>query len=94
MELTIISYRCQFDQLDWAKAWLYISVADYYGLALCLSIICLHTEDVPYGLMWSLSFCTLGSPAACAYLIMRLVFKSVVLADKEPDIPPPILAPE
>lgn len=63
-----------------------MTIVDYYGVAIALSTIALCSEDVPYGLLWTLGFLLVGSPAACAYLALRLLFKSATLADQERDV--------
>eukprot|EP01031_Cornospumella_fuschlensis_P034040 gene34040-41200_t len=75
------------NDLAWTRAWLYTTVLDYYGVAVPLCFIAVLSEDVPYGFMWALGFLLLGSPVACAYLTMRILFKTAVLADREREGP-------
>jgi hypothetical protein len=73
----------QVSDLNWTKAWLFTTIWDYYGVAFSLSAIAISTEDIPYGFLWTLGFCLLGSPVACAYIVMRLLFKTISLKDHE-----------
>jgi hypothetical protein len=58
-----------------------MSTLDYYGAAICLSVIALHSEKVPLGVLWSLGFCLLGSPVCCLYVANRCFTKSIVLRE-------------
>jgi hypothetical protein len=49
----------------------------------CLSAIAIASEDIPYGFLWALGFCLLGSPVACLYIVVRLLFKSIALRDRD-----------
>jgi len=91
----IFSYLCfmllEFPLFDWAvtdinwtREWLYMTCIDYEGAALCLAIIAIYSEsNVFIGILWGLSFCLLGSPCCCAYIVYRLLFKSIVLSDTD-----------
>lgn len=86
VDFNVESYSAvQVDNLDWTREWLYMTILDYYGCAVCLSVIAVLTEDVPYGILWALGFCFLGSPVACLYMVMRLaVMKGISLRDRDP----------
>ncbi len=60
-----------------------MTILDYYGVAACLSAIAIYSEDVPYGALWAIGFCLLGSPVACLYIVIRLLFKSISLRDRD-----------
>lgn len=67
--------------IDWTREWLYMTVLDYYGVALCLSLVALKSEPILNGILWSLAFCLLGSPTCCLYVVYRLLFKSLTLVE-------------
>jgi len=68
--------------IGWSNAWLYMTVLDYYGAALCLAAIALSSEPIVLGLCWSVGFCLLGSPVCCAYIVYRcLIFQNLSLDD-------------
>jgi hypothetical protein len=51
----------RMDSLDWTREWLYMTVLDYYGVAICLCAIAVSTEKyLLIGLLWSIGFCLLG----------------------------------
>ena len=52
---------------------------DYYGLAVVLAVIIIHSEPFPYGILWTLAFCLVGSQFACFWIVYRLLYKSVKL---------------
>ena len=61
---------------EWLRAWLVMTVADYYGaaLALCAVVVAdvgVADVGVGEGLAWSAAFCVLGAPACCAYAVRR-----------------------
>ena len=44
------------------KSWLMVLVAEYYGAAYCLCMVCLSSEkSIVTGVLWSLGFCLLGN---------------------------------
>ena len=65
----------KIDNLDWVRAWLGMTVLDYYGAALALSGVVFSERSFLEGLAWSLGFCVLGSPVCCAYMVYRTVNK-------------------
>ena len=65
------------NDIDWTRQWLYMTVVDYYGAAVCLVVIALLNEPILYGVLWGLGFCLLGSPICCSYMIYRVTMKSL-----------------
>ena len=63
----------QVQDLDWTKQWLITTVIDFYGAAICLSVITIYSEPFPNGILWSIGFCLLGSPICCLYCAYRCV---------------------
>ena len=59
--------------LAWNAAWLWTTIADYYGAALALCGIIVASETRRDGILWSLGVLLLGCPFACFYLISRLL---------------------
>ena len=81
---TLLSIYPLFDwavsDISWCQAWLYFSVLDYYGVAICLSAIAMSSESLVLGCLWSLGFFLLGSPACIAWIVSRLlIHKSLTL---------------
>jgi len=61
--------------IQWSNAWLWTSVVDFYGAALCFSAIIIATEkNSLHGLFWVILLCSLGSPVSCAYICYRCVY--------------------
>lgn len=58
--------------LAWCRAWLYTTVFDYYGAALCLSGVIIASERPFTAALWVAGCCLLGTPACCAWVIARL----------------------
>lgn len=69
--------------INWTREWLMMTVLDYYGVAFCLAVIVVGSEDMPYGVLWSLGFCLLGSPIACLYIVYRLYYKGISLRERD-----------
>jgi hypothetical protein len=67
----------------WVREWLIMTIIDYYGLAFSLGIIVLKSEPFPWGILWTLGFCLLGSPIACLYISYRFLFKSIYLMEND-----------
>ena len=62
-----------FAQKEWCRSWLYMTVLDYYGSTIALSVIVLWSEtNTAIGIGWVLLMNILGSPFACAYIVYRL----------------------
>ena len=59
--------------LAWNAAWLWTTVVDYYGAALCLVGIILASEKRRPGVLWSLGCLLLGTPFCCFYVCSRLL---------------------
>ena len=57
--------------LDWVRAWLGMTVLDYYGAALALSGVAFSERSGREAIAWSLGFFMLGSPVCCAYMVYR-----------------------
>jgi hypothetical protein len=54
-----------FTDLNWTQEWLIMTVIDYYGLALAMTVVVIFSEEsLVKGILWSLAFCLLGSPFA------------------------------
>ena len=70
------------DNLEWTRSWLFTTVLDYYGAALCLCVIAIVNEPFVYGALWTLGFCLLGSPICCSYIVYRALSKSLVFTNK------------
>jgi hypothetical protein len=66
-------WKWELNNLDWVRAWLGMTVLDYYGAAIALSGIAISERGFAHGLVWSLGFCSLGSPACCAYMVYRAI---------------------
>ena len=49
------------NDIDWTREWLYMTILDYYGATISLSVIVIYTEGFLYGSIWTLLFCLLGS---------------------------------
>ena len=63
----------QMDSLDWTSAWLVTTIVDYYGACLCFCGVVLGTEEnILKGLLWAISFCLLGSPVCCLWMVLHL----------------------
>ena len=63
----------QMDSLDWTAAWLITTIVDYYGACLCFSGVVIGTEEsIVKGILWALSFCLLGSPVCCLWVVLHL----------------------
>ena len=62
----------QPDDAAWCSAWLFTTVGDYYVSTFCLCGVILWTDGAVYGTAWTLACCLLGSPSACAWVILRL----------------------
>ena len=60
------------DDIEWVRAWLWMTVADYYGAALPLCGIAIASQPGLEGWLWAVGFCLLGSPVCCAYVVLRL----------------------
>jgi hypothetical protein len=67
----------------WTREWLYMTIIDYEGAALCLGLIAIFSEPYYLGFLWALTFCLLGSPFCCVYVAYRLYFKSISLKDDD-----------
>ncbi|RPF81816.1 MAG: DUF1475 domain-containing protein [Rhodothermaceae bacterium TMED105] len=57
--------------LDWVRAWLRMTVLDYYGAAFALSGVAFSERSKQEALAWSFGFFILGSPVCCAYIVYR-----------------------
>lgn len=66
----------------WTREWLYMTILDYEMSAICLGAIAIFSEGI-FGILWTLGFCLLGSPICCAYVVYRLLFKSLALMDDD-----------
>mmetsp|Transcript_27693 Transcript_27693/g.53842 ORF Transcript_27693/g.53842 Transcript_27693/m.53842 type:complete len:130 (+) Transcript_27693:52-441(+) len=74
------------DNIHWARSWLFTTVFDYYGAALCLCGIILSTEGLVVGGLWSLGCCLLGTPVCCIYMMYRIHrFRTLKLMTPEND---------
>jgi hypothetical protein len=63
----------QMDSLDWTSAWLITTIVDYYGACLCFCGVVVGTEEnLMKGLLWAISFCLLGSPVCCLWMVLHL----------------------
>ena len=63
----------QMDSLDWTGAWLLTTILDYYGACLCFCGVVLGTEEnIVKGLLWATSFCLLGSPVCCIWMVLHV----------------------
>jgi hypothetical protein len=84
---TILSLYPLFDwatnDLQWVRAWLYMSVLDYYGASICLCCIAFYSETAILAVVWSLGFLLLGSPVCCAYICYRLVIHGPLSLDSQ-----------
>ena len=68
-------FPLQMDSLPWTQAWLLMTVADYYGAALCLCGFIVATEPTGSAFAWSLGCLLLGSPVCCLYMLYRLHYQ-------------------
>lgn len=71
------------NDLIWTREWLYMTILDYEGAAMCLSLIAIFSEPYYLGFLWAIAFCLLGSPFCCVYIAYRLYFKSICLKDDD-----------
>ena len=55
----------------WLRAWLSMTVLDYYGAALVLGGVAVSEFGPAEGLAWLAAVCLLGAPACCAYAVRR-----------------------
>jgi len=69
----------QPDNLDWNYNWLIATIFDFYGACFCFGGIVLSSEPSWIkGLAWNLLFATLGSPACCLWMILRIHSKGSI----------------
>jgi hypothetical protein len=69
----------QMENLDWTKAWLIMTVADYYGGVLPLCGIVLASEpNRIVAIAWATGILLLGSPCACGWMVWRLVLHQTI----------------
>mmetsp|Transcript_73428 Transcript_73428/g.203928 ORF Transcript_73428/g.203928 Transcript_73428/m.203928 type:complete len:244 (-) Transcript_73428:37-768(-) len=61
----------QVDSAEWASAWLFTTIGDYYATALCLCGVVLASEGLWTGALWCMGILLLGSGFSCAYIIYR-----------------------
>lgn len=64
-------YRPRLDALAWCQAWLLLSVADGWGVCLCLCGIIVASEPPGQALLWVCGCCLLRTPCCCAFLCVR-----------------------
>ena len=57
----------------WNAAWLWTTVADYYGVALALCGVVVASEPRRDAALWSAAILLLGCPFACMYVGTRLL---------------------
>ena len=73
---TLVNYPLfpfQMESLDWTGAWLITTIVDYYGACLCFCGVVLGTEEnILKGLLWAISFCLLGSPVCCLWMVLHV----------------------
>lgn len=63
----------QLQNPDWTKAWLIMTVVDYYGGVIPLCGVVLASEpNRIVAIAWATAILLLGSPFACAWIISRL----------------------
>lgn len=79
---TLLSIYPLFDwaihDINWTQAWLYMTILDYYGVAVCLAVITLYSETLLLACIWSLGFFLLGSPVCTIYMCYRLLIHGTV----------------
>ena len=56
----------------WLRAWLRMTVVDYYGAALVLGGVAVRDRGWAEGAAWAAGFAVLGAPACCAYAAAHL----------------------
>jgi len=62
-------FPLRWNELAWCKAWLAMTVVDYYGVAIPFSALVLAAEpNLHMGIAWALGVLTLGSPVACMWM--------------------------
>ena len=67
-------FPLQLSSLAWTKAWLKMTVLDYYGAAFPLCGVAIASARDKYsGYLWAAGFCFGGSPFCCAYVALRLI---------------------
>lgn len=69
----------QLSNAAWARRWFLVAAADNLTVAQSLVGIALASENWLQGIIWSLLILTVGAPAACLYMIIR-VFQHQTLA--------------
>lgn len=70
--------------IQWVNAWLWMSVVDYYAVAVCFSTIIVHTETKAlHSFMWVTGIMFLGSPVCCVYMIYRCALYKGLSLDME-----------
>ena len=72
--LTLYSYPLfpfQMTDIDWTREWLIMTIVDYYGAVIALSGIVALNETPLVATLWIMSFCLLGSPFCCSYVVYR-----------------------
>ena len=66
-------YAFETENIEWLRAWLWMTVLDYYGAALPLCAVIMANEQSPLvGTLWSLGCLVGGSPFCCAWTVTRL----------------------
>lgn len=60
-----------FEDNEWTKSWLTVSIFDYYLAAASFCTVVVFTEETPVGVAWCVSFLSLGSPMIVLYVILR-----------------------
>jgi len=59
--------------IEWTRAWLYTTIADYYGLALVLSVIFFHLEPFWIAFLLTCGVCVFGSRIGTIWIAFRLL---------------------
>ena len=62
----------RWEDKEWLRAWLKMTVLDYYGAALALSAVAVRQEGWDLGIAWSVGFLLLGAPVCGAYTVYWL----------------------
>jgi hypothetical protein len=59
--------------IEWVRAWLWMTVLDYYGACIPFCAIIIANEtSLQTGFLWSAACLLLGSPFCCLWLVLRL----------------------
>ena len=74
----------QLDNGQWTKNWLLMTVIDYYGSTLCLSVIVAYSEKANQAILWILAMNLLGTLFYCICFIILINYECINISFLSP----------